>query len=197
MLLRLRISKAIGILTTMRTSTQFPLLLLPDELIALIVEQIDDLKTLRSLTRTCNRVQGIAESKLYRTLLIRSGDATQVLKRCLASQPERAKAIRKLECPLKSDERQDYESLKHILTVATGLREFMFESPACNTTDFEDSDEWEYMVRHVFSPFQRAVSTIAPGIPERPLQQLREGESSCPIFDTEVTFSVYFRSLTC
>lgn len=162
----------------MRISPQFPLLLLPDELIALVIEHVDDVKSLRSLTRTCHRLQDIAEGKLYRTLLLRSGTSTRGLKRSLRSRPERAKAIRKLECPLKSTESQKYELLEQIFTAATGAREIMFESPACNTADFEDFDEWEYMAHHLFRPFQEAAIMIGKDVRAKPLQQLQEGE--CP-----------------
>ena len=163
-------------LSTMRTSIQFPLLLLPDELIALIIENVDDWKTLRNLARTCHQLQDIAESKLYRTLLIRSDHTARMLKNSLGSRPKRVKGVRKLECPLKDTERQDYDSLQDLCIMATGLREIMFESPACNTAEFEDPAEWEFMTRRLFCPFQRAAMNSEHYLSQTPLQQLREGE---------------------
>lgn len=77
MRLKLRMSKAVGALSAMATSPQFDLLRLPNEIIALIIEQVDDRRTLRRLARTCHRIQDLAENKLYRTLTIRSGDGVR------------------------------------------------------------------------------------------------------------------------
>jgi hypothetical protein len=176
MLLKLRLSKAVGALSAMRISAHFKLLLLPDELISLIVDYLDDSKTLRNLARSCRRIQEIAEHKLYRALLIRSGPKTKAIKRSFSNRLGRARALLYLECPLKNDEPQSFDSLDHILRSATRLREIMFESPACNSSDFEDSVAWEHMTRHIFSPFQEAALDVGKHLVVPPLQQLRKGE---------------------
>ena len=151
--LRYTIARLTGEFKAMATSKQFSILELPDEIITLIVEEVDHVKTLIALASTSHRIQDIAERRLYRHLFVRSGDA---LKRCYNSTQklsERLKAIQKLVMPCDSLELQCFTTTEEVLRKATNLKEVMIESPHCNDGGFEGLDEWMLMYDHIFKPF--------------------------------------------
>ena len=143
----------------MRTIQQFELLRLPDELIALIIEHIGDQRTLRNLACTCHLVQDIAEAKLYRRILIRSGYKAKDVDYAFRARPKRVQALEFLDIPCDGHERQNYDALASILRSARRLKEIMFEGPACNSGDsrgFENTADWYYMTTRLSEAFQSA-----------------------------------------
>ena len=181
MRLKLRMLKAVGALRAITVSGKFSLLDLPDELITLIIEQVDDLRTLQYLARTCNRLQDIAEAKVYRVRLMRSAHAAESLQRSLKRRSQRAKALQILDIPCNKDKRQDFNLIAEMLSSANNLKELMFESPYCNSCDiksFEDAASWKLMTDTFFSCFQDAtIRSSGALIAEKPLQRLQRCES--------------------
>ncbi|EME42774.1 hypothetical protein DOTSEDRAFT_90064 [Dothistroma septosporum NZE10] len=173
MRLRLLIAKAIGKMAAMNTQFKFRLMDLPNELIAHIIEQIDSVRHLRRLSRTCRRIQHLAEPVLYRSIRIRSGYKTDQIITAVSARAERAAAVRQLEIPCDDDYLQNYAAVEALLTEAKNLKNLMFESPECNSNSFEDEEDWQEMSNNFFEPFQRAVASIAPLVHARPLQNLK------------------------
>lgn len=181
MFLRLRLSKAVGTYRASRMTVQFPLLELPDELIAFIVEQVSDCELLRHLARSCRRLRSIAENCLYRDILLRSGRRTTALKRSLELRPGRAKALRNLDIACWGNEEHDFDAVGLILGWSSNLRSLMFESPACNTGDFEDDDDdWNLMTSPLFAVFRDAcLNGAGSHLEDRPLQNLQKCMCAC------------------
>ena len=172
MSLSFRISKAIDKLSAMRTTTQFNLLDLPNELISHIIEFVDAFATLRRLSRTCHRVQTLAEPVLYRHISLRAGAGAKpkVLWKALQRRPKRALALRTLVVPCKAYLPYEIGTIADVTFMAGGLKELMLESPLCNETQFEDEKGWNLLAARLFHPFQAAV-TIEE-LSTRPLQNL-------------------------
>ena len=162
----------------MSTVAAFSVLDLPDELIILIIEQVADLETLRKLASTCRHIQGMAESKLYRSIEICRGSRAKRILKATSTRPERAIAIQSLAIPCDSERRQGFGAYGRLLMCAVNLKEFSFESPECSTGDFEDEDTWEEMADLLFTPFACAtIGSLNAGFPTVPLQKLRKRES--------------------
>ena len=140
MRLKYVVSKTIGTLRAMKITTEFPLLDLPDELIALVVSFIFDKAILRCLASTCHRLQPIAEGRLHRHLLIRTSSTCRRMVDLIQARPERAIAIHSLNFACDPRQWRDSPQLTAagaLLLATTNLREFKFESPACNSSTFE------------------------------------------------------------
>lgn len=161
----------------MATAIRGSLLDLPQELLALIVDYINDGDTLQCLTRTCRRTQSLAEPKLYRTLLIRTGPHMRSIQRALEANSDRAKSLEFLDVPCDNTRPPHFQFLADVLRSADNLREFMFESPSCNSTgDFEDASAWNAMTQPLFSVFDEAsLKMWSSGVTEPPLQKLQKG----------------------
>ncbi|KAF2160571.1 hypothetical protein M409DRAFT_70325 [Zasmidium cellare ATCC 36951] len=180
MRLKFRIMQAVDKFTARNTQFQFPLLDLPNELIAHIIEQVDNIRTLRRLARTCRRVQHLAEPALYRSILVRTGPETNDIRLALDSRPERAAGIHYLEIPCHARYRQDFEAIADLLDRARNLKELIFESPQCNTSEFEDAETWREMATQLFEPFQNAVALEKEvDLARKPLQKLRRLTLHC------------------
>lgn len=175
--LRFRIMQAMDKFSARNTQFQFPLLDLPNELIAHIIEQVDTIRALRRLARTCRRVQQLAEPVLYRSIIIRTGPEMNDIRLAIDSRRERAAGIHFLEIPCHARYHQDFAAIADLLEQARNLKELMFESPQCNTSDFEDAATWGVMARQLFEPFQNAV-VLREGVElsNRPLQKLKKCE---------------------
>lgn len=156
---------------------RFALLDLPNELIVTILEHIDSRISLRHMSRTCRRMQKLTEPVLYRSALIRTGSETDKLVTALQARPARAAALHRLDIPCHQRYVQSFEGIAHLMEQASNLKELMIESPSCNSSDFEDEEAWEDMVRELFRPFQIAVDAATAITPSKPLQKLHTRES--------------------
>ena len=143
---------------------------LPNELIAQILEYIDDVATLRHLARTCRRMQDVGEALLYQRILTRSGDSTLAILNAFHSRPGRASAVQYLDIPCDSRVRHNFNAIAGVITSASYVREIMIESPGCSSSAFEKRRAWNQMADHLFRPFQWAVGEGEVSI--RPLQSL-------------------------
>lgn len=152
------VSKAIGSMRAMTTSTKFLILELPDELVTIMVEHINDLKTLLNLATTCRRLQDIAEQKIYRHLFFRTGRKTYNCYAALRQLPNRAKAIQSIQIPCDHKHIQRFAMIEKTLIKANNLRDLMIESPECNNGEFEEEEAWQEMARHIFNPFSLAIN---------------------------------------
>jgi hypothetical protein len=73
---------------------QFPLMDLPHELIASVIECATDPKSLASLSTSCRLLHSLAEPLIYHRFLLRSGKEMTKLERILWSRKERMAMIR-------------------------------------------------------------------------------------------------------
>ena len=183
MRLKFLISKAINMLSAMHVSTEFPILELPNELIACIVEHIDKRATLQRLACTCRRMQQLTEPALYRSILISDYSEAREILRALNARNDRCAAVQILDFPLSDDiSRHAYRSVfkpyEALINRTINVRELMIESPSCNSAEFEDPDQWERMTDHLFAPF-RSVSVLANDtvLSVKPLQKLKKRKS--------------------
>ena len=173
MRLKFLTSKAIGKLSAMYTTMDFPILDLPNELIAHIIEFVDSISDLRHIACTCRRIQQLAEPALYRHVLLRGAAKTRRILSALQARPARAATLHILDVPCDPDLRQDIPALAVLMTAAKNIRQLMVESPSCNSgtvAEFEQEDVWGPMMDQLFLPFQRAVS--GDELAARPLQRL-------------------------
>lgn len=109
------------------------LLDLVDELILSIIAEINSLHALRSLARTCSRLQVLAEPAIYHHIFLRTPEDASSLATSIVSRPDRLHAIRSIEA------RQQYnreecrlDTLTNIVHRAANLQNFTLESPYCN-----------------------------------------------------------------
>lgn len=140
------------------TRFEFDLQGLPEELICLVIEHIDQVRSLQRLSRTCRQLQRLAEPKLYRHHILRNGYEADLLLHSLERLPARGSYIHTLAYPMDADDQQSFELLEKLLMRSTHLKEFSFESPECSTNNFEDEDTWEEMTDLLFQPFQEATN---------------------------------------
>lgn len=162
------------------TRFEFDLLELPEELICLVIEHVDQLKSLERLSRTCHQLQRLAEPKLYRHRTLRSGYDGEELLYALDMQTARESYIHRLAYLMNSEFDQSFEIMQDLLARSTHLKDFSFESPECNTSDFEDEDDWMEMTNHLFRPFQDATALQDPSLQlnTKPLQMLSKRKTS-------------------
>ncbi|KAM3414338.1 hypothetical protein BST61_g10985 [Cercospora zeina] len=120
----------------MKTTFQFPLLDLPNELIA--EPDVQETPT-----------AGRAEPVLYRYALIRDG---------LELKPARAKAIHELDIPCDCGAAPRFDGLASLLESAVNLKRLMLEMPQVNNGEFEDQELHEQMTTALLRPFQAALS---------------------------------------
>ena len=168
------ILKATRTLAAMNTPFQFALLKLPTEMIAQIIEHVEDRKALKRLARTCKVLQDLAEPVLYRYALIRDGESTMHMNTVITKRPARAKAIHELDVPCNWRTTPFFHNLGELLESARNLKRLMIESPECNTADFEDEVTHKHIMEDLFAPFEKAICDA--GVDKKPLQRLQERE---------------------
>lgn len=126
---------------------------LVDELILRIIEEIDDLDALRSLARTCSRLQMLVEPAIYRNIFVRTGNDALALANSLVNRQDRLQAIRSIES------RQKYEPdecrldvLLEIVQNARNVRQLTIESPYCNHIALNDRHGWAQSMNALLRP---------------------------------------------
>lgn len=129
-----------------------PLLHLPNELIADIVEYIEDTETLRALARTCSRLQSIAELALYQSIFHRTGEAAIRLCEAVETRPERADGIHVIDSRCKWQKRAGLVSLAPVISRAKNLRELTIESPYCNNAYGKEAELWRRTMSCLLQP---------------------------------------------
>ena len=191
MRLKFRLSRTIGKVRARRIEMQFSLMELPEELVALIVDHVTDLTTLRHLACTCSTLQRLAEPKIWRYLSIRTGSRAARLfevlgPRCMfpgngtvilqdLSRRTLAVTVLDIPCdPLRWRSFQDFAVVLKLIEACKNLTELMIESPACNTGQFEGEQEWSLMNMAIFNPFQ--YSTPSTSNNHRSFQNLQKRE---------------------
>lgn len=155
----------------------FPLLDLPNELIAQIIEHIDCHKTVGRLARTCRRLQYLAEPALYREVLIRTNSDALSAFLAFRNRRERYAAVHVLRLPCHASVR-NFTDIATIMSELFNVKEILFESPACNELDFEDHRDWRRMAYPFFSPFRTAsLLDDVVDLSCKPLRNLRKCKS--------------------
>lgn len=179
MRLRRAISRTIRRMAASSTTFQFALLELPTELLVSIIEQIDSIDTLRRLAICSRQLQGLTEPLIYHRLLLRNGRKTEHIVRSLRARPDRAIAIRNLVIACETGVPQSFgpSGIAGVLNRAMRLETLYFESPECNSANFEPHAPWTYMFDRIIRPFQDATASPGGSLPApRPLQCLKERE---------------------
>ena len=173
------ISKTVGRARAMWSTTMFRLLDLPNEVIAAIVEQIDNRITLQRLAYTCHRIKKLTEPVLYRHVLVRRGSRAEGLLDALSAHTARWSAVHVLDFPCDAVHGHSFNAVKELVRNSPNLKKLMIESPACNSGDFEDEEAWAWMTDRLFEPFQDAFKLSKDTeILNAPLQKLQ----NCGLF---------------
>lgn len=117
---------------------------LVDELVLIVVDQIDDVKTLLNLAQTCRRLHDLTEPAIYRNVFIKSQRAGRNLLDSIVSRPvERLQAILHLELRYRSVPGESrFNTFAHVLAIADNVREYILESPFCRNQLWRENDEW-------------------------------------------------------
>ena len=112
----------------------FELLRLPNELVSSVLEKVEKQSDLCAIARTCHRLQSLAESFMYQSVLLTKADGhsqTENLARALTSPgtPSRASLVRKLhvnkpQCLSEGD----YEALPSVFPPLQNLHELVVEA---------------------------------------------------------------------
>lgn len=104
---------------------------LANELIICIIEQIDDVLTLRSLTLTSKRLQLLTEPLLYRQVNLRSGVQVTKLLRTITSCGALATAIRSIDARYHAEVfyPPELESIEQLLHASHGLLDLILQGP--------------------------------------------------------------------
>ena len=152
---------------------EFPLLDLPNELIALVVESIDSAATLGRLACTSHQLQDLTEPVFWRHLLVSDSSKARRILAAMDSRDKRASAVQSLKFPCGEVFGPDMRLVATIMQRARKVKEVMIQSPMCNKEVFEDEEEWAPMMEQLCLPFQRAAGGLAG---ERPLQMLSKRE---------------------
>lgn len=175
MRLKFLITKAMDKIAARYAKFEFPITDLPNELVAHIIEFINDISALRNLACSCHRLQQLTEPVLWRKLLVRERQRLRRTLDAYGSRRERALALQVLHVPCKSDFGNDMSGLASVMRRGQNLRELMIESPSCNLAAFEADDVWRPMMDQMFLPFQHAIGD-GLFIP-KPLQKLTRRKS--------------------
>jgi len=175
MRLKFLITKAMDKIAARNAKFEFPITDLPNELVAHIIEFINDISALRNLACSCHRLQHLTEPVLWRKLLVRERQRLRRTLDAYGSRRERAAALQVLNVPCKSESGNDMSGLASVIRKAQNLKELMIESPSCNLADFEADEVWRPMMDQLFLPFQHAIGD-GLFIP-KPLQKLTRRKS--------------------
>lgn len=151
----------------------FPLLELPAELVASIIEQVQDIKTLHSLATVSRQIQPLAEIELYRHAFMRKGSEVANLASSLKARPDRTKALQCIDARFQWRFQQGIIGLATVLGACRALREVTIESPCCNNNRWRGAPWWNSMMQTLLRPFYEASSMAQEGtLCEKPLQNL-------------------------
>ena len=151
-LLTFRIEHFLCNMSQVNKTKPFPLLQLPNELISAIAEQIEEQQTLRSLARTCRRVQPLTEPVLYRSFFHRNANQTRRLSEAIESRAERVQAILAIDSRCKWQQRKWLITLAPIIAQANNLRQLTIESPYCNRGLSGESNLWRKTICKLLRP---------------------------------------------
>jgi hypothetical protein len=105
---------------------------LADELILNIIEQIEDLDSLRNLALSCKKAQARSEPYLYRALHFYDGHTVVRFQAALRADPNRGRHVEHLAVRYKADNRYEIERLNVMLEHMPNLREWHIETPCPN-----------------------------------------------------------------
>ncbi|KIW05169.1 uncharacterized protein PV09_03720 [Verruconis gallopava] len=124
-----------------------PLCALPNELLLLIVDFVEDKRDLRALAQVSKRYQNFAESVLYRSTLIRNSTQSAQLRNALLGRPARAAWIQSIN--LRPGWYQSRKTLgthmHYVISKCPNLKEFAVESPTCNYGRWASGeDAWKH-----------------------------------------------------
>lgn len=151
----------------------FPLLELPAELIASIIEQVQNIKTLHSLATVSRQIQPLAETELYRHAFMRKGSEVAKLVSSLEARPDRTKALQSIDARFQWRFQQGITGLATVLRGCRALREVTIESPCCNNNRWRGAPWWSSMMQTLLRPLYEASILAQEGnVCEKPLQNL-------------------------
>ncbi|KAJ4352203.1 uncharacterized protein N0V89_007550 [Didymosphaeria variabile] len=111
----------------------FPLFSLPNELIATIVEALDDRPALVALAQTCQKLHPLAEARVFRNIYIRDGTSVARLAEILDQRPERFRMIKHLEATPTVHAWRRIEQMPELAGRMARLKSLKIEAPMINS----------------------------------------------------------------
>ena len=174
------------------SSTQRSLLALPDEILFLIVEQLENCrKDLSAFACTCIRLSEIADPCCYRRVLIKSEDQGRCLLKAVQRKPWRYAFIRELMLvPSIEHARNLMDSLYFVLEVMHRVQYLTVELPFHSNSSIAASLKLKY--RYRFGDLFEAASIISCIAKPRAFQGLR----SCEYYLlTSRTADIFFKGV--
>lgn len=121
------------------------LLSLADELLLGIIDHIDSRHALINLALTCSKFRNLAESFIWRDLLILTGKHAQCVAAALDSREARILHVQDLSVRYKDPHKNGIEQLGHFIRYMDHLRSLTIESPCPNNTEWRSGvyfDSW-------------------------------------------------------
>ncbi|ERF77067.1 hypothetical protein EPUS_06285 [Endocarpon pusillum Z07020] len=119
---------------------------LPYELIQLVVLHVSTIKDLHSLAlvnKLFNKIfHEVAEPRIYKDILIRTGGQAEKLAYAVMSRPARATLIRNLQNACQYRHFDGLPELAKVVPMMTKLEDLVVETPDCNSVDPVDRLPW-------------------------------------------------------
>ena len=136
---------------------------LPSELIADIIEHVDNRETLVSLAGVCSELRNLTEPVLYRSILQRTGAEAVRLQKAIKARPCRARWLHTIDSRCKFSKREGLISMASVIMKARSLKELTIESPYCNRTHGDEYDHWKTTMYQMLCPL--STNNNAPFLP--------------------------------
>ncbi|KAK7190325.1 hypothetical protein DPSP01_006145 [Paraphaeosphaeria sporulosa] len=132
-----------------------PFLSLPNELLIAIISYLPDRVTLIALAQTCQMLQTLAESQLFKNIYIRDGPSVTRLAQLLEQPPERLLAVENLEATPWAFGWRGIKRMPELAGKMVRLKRLKVESPLVNTGT---RDAWwtEECMREYMDLFDRS-----------------------------------------
>jgi hypothetical protein len=151
------------------------LLSLPNELNLSIIAQIDSHEDLCSLSVTCRKLQGMAETFVWRSLLVLNGRHADNIVRAMVARPERTYAVHDIAVRYNEHQQDGIEDLNPVIYYLKQLRHLTIESPCPNNHGgwMRGGSKFPHCTRIDYTKlFEKAVN---PKLQFQPLSMLQSG----------------------
>ena len=138
---------------------------LPEEILLLVVEQVQDLPDLRSLARTSQQFYRFATPLIYRSVSITRGATAQSLANALYSHPDHSQMIQELLVTCPFDRWRGLEEFQYFFPAFSKLQHLRVETPDCNRRSHGERTHWRRIQDTYEDIFQRCSQPTAPLLP--------------------------------
>lgn len=158
------------------TMDHFPIFELADELIIAIVQHVESRSDLCALAQTCRRLCKMAEPLIYRNIFIRTESQARAILQAITPKRHRACAVVTFEARCKYGEFTNVELCSDITGLTPNLREYVLESPFCNSKRWKKNkciNQWPRAFDCLMCDFREAAARAE----HAPLQNLTKRKS--------------------